>query len=264
MRDVARSTAVIGARRRVLALAILPALLLMGCEGGLGATPTPEPMPSVVRVLASDLAYDLAVDLATAFNPTRRDVVVVVEPAPVAEAREAARSGGADLALMASVGSEGFQTPVGSVAVVPVGHPDNPVRALTRDQLRLILIGDIREWGLVAGTPGSIQVVAPEPGSDLASQLDQALGANGQLTSDALLAPTWDATSQLVPQYSGAIGYLPVHRLDSGVVALADPLSVLVVALAASEPRGAARDFLNWVQSDAGQQVVDRRFEPIR
>jgi hypothetical protein len=264
MKAVACRKAEIGAHRLGLALTLLLGPLLTGCEGGLGATPTPEPMPSVVRVLAGDLAYDLGVDLAAAFNPTRRDVVVVVEPGPVAEASEAARSGSADLALIASAGSEGFQTPIGSIAVVPVGHPANSVRALTLDQLRRILIGDIRDWGTVAGTPGPIQVIAPVPGSDLAAQLDLALSANGQLTSDALLAPTWDATSLLVPQYPGAIGFLPVHRLDSGVVALADPLSVLVVAMASSEPRGAARDFLNWVQSDAGQQIVDRRFEPIR
>jgi phosphate transport system substrate-binding protein len=234
-----------------------------GCGLASVATPTPEPMPVVVRVLATDLAYELAVDLATAYNPTRREAVVVVEPAPVDTARDSALSGVANLALLATHGDEGFQTPVASVALTPVGHPTNPVRDLTREQLRLIQIGDARDWGLFGGVPGPIQVVSPNPGSDAATQLDLMLGASGQLTADALFAPTWEAMGQLVPQFPGAIGYLPAHRIDRDVVALAEPVPVLVVALAASEPGEAAREFLTWVQSDVGQQVVARRFEPI-
>lgn len=248
-----------------LRVSVLSLVAWMAASCGLApvATPTSEPMPVVVRVLATDLAYELAVDLAAAYNPTRREAVVVVEPAPVDTARDSALRGAANLALLATPGDEGFQTPVGSVALTPVGHPTNPVRDLTREQLRLIQIGDARDWGLLGGVPGPIQVVAPDPGSDTAMQLNQTLGANGQFTADALLAPTWEAASQLIPRLPGAIGYLPAHRVDSDVVALAEPVPVLVVALAASEPGDAARDFLNWVQSDAGQQVVARRFEPI-
>jgi ABC-type phosphate transport system substrate-binding protein len=108
-------------------------------------------------------------------------------------------------------------------------------------------------------------VVRPA-GSD-AAQLFTGQALNGAAPSpSALVAPTWAAMLELVAQTPGAIGYLPDFAVGPSVKAVRLPaaLRALIVAVAAAEPSGSARDFLAWAQSAPGQAIVDRRHEPIR
>jgi len=81
------------------------------------------------------------------------------------------------------------------------------------------------------------------------------------------VAPTWAAMRQLVGQNPSAIGYLIGPEMDGTVKALPlvdangapVPLRLLVVAQAATDPTGPARDFLAWAQSPAGQAAVAPR-----
>jgi hypothetical protein len=75
-----------------------------------------------------------------------------------------------------------------------------------------------------------------------------------------------------VAENPNAVGYLIAPKLDSALKPLtlagADgtplKLRVLIAAEAAQSPSGAARDFLAWAQSPAGQAAVARRHEPYQ
>jgi hypothetical protein len=91
------------------------------------------------------------------------------------------------------------------------------------------------------------------------------------VTANARLAPTWAAMRTLVAENPNALGYLIGPEVDESVKPLAlagdgpapPDLRQLVVAAAAGEPGGAARAFVAWAQSRAGQAVVAERHDRL-
>lgn len=231
---------------------VLAAWLAAACA----ATPTPEPTPpaspTLVRVAATDLGESLARDLADAYRAVRPDVVVLAEPgAPTPDLVI-----GADLGLT----SAGFRTPLGSTRLAPYVAADFAAPELSAGQLAGLLDGSIADWAQVTGPPGAVTVVTRETGTEAAAVVAARLGV-AALSPQARIAPSWDAARVILAQTPGAIGYLPVAEADAGLRALTstEAWSIALEARAPVEPAGAARDFLVWVQSPAGQVVVGRR-----
>jgi len=69
--------------------------------------------------------------------------------------------------------------------LVPILHPDNPVKALTRDQLRGLLTGKISNWKELGGTDAPVTVVVPAPGSGTRGAIDKMI-LDGQAVGDSV------------------------------------------------------------------------------
>jgi len=235
-------------------------------------TLTPRPTPALVRVAVTDITQPLLLDLAAAYATVNPDVVVVPSLEPQAALATQLTTGQADLALTTAAPDPNlFATPLGYVRFEFVVHPNNPLSALTLPQARGLLAGRLYDWSQVGGAPGPVQIIDRGPGT----AAERALGATAlgpiTVTTSALIAPTWAAMRQLVGQNTAAIGYLIGPEIDATVkpLALLDvngqplPLRLLAVAVAPTDPAGAARAFLAWAQSPAGQAAVGRRNETL-
>lgn len=104
--------------------------------------------------------------------------------------------------------------------IVVVTGADNPVRELTKEQLRGIYQGKIRNWNEVGGTDTAIVVVGREAGSGTREAFEEFLGmedkcvyANELNSTGAVMARTFS-----IP---GAIGYVSLDVLDDTVSVLA-------------------------------------------
>lgn len=230
------------------------------------AAPTPEPTPVTFTLAATELAAPLAQDLADAYRaaePGRLPVVTVVPQSALAAELAAGR---ADLAFTASPAAGQFATPLGYAPLAVVVHRDNPLAGLSLAQVRALFAGQAADWAQVGGAAGPAQAVTREAGSDGAQAFQAAALGEAVITPNALVAPTWAAMRTLVGESAGALGYLPRSELDGSVKALSleTELQALIVATAPAEPAGAARDFLAWAQSEAGQAVVAQRHQPAR
>jgi phosphate transport system substrate-binding protein len=85
---------------------------------------------------------------------------------------------------------------LGFSAQVLVVHPSNPVTGLSKDQLRGIFSGAIKDWSEVGGVPGPILVVLRSAGSPTLVALEPLLRTPGvAYRSDAVM--TQDASSML-------------------------------------------------------------------
>lgn len=201
-------------------------------------------------------------DLAAAYADERPEVRLNVDVTAAAALRDELAAGRAALAFTADTEAGAFATPIGAVRFRLVVHPGNAVTALTLAQAQALFAGQITGWAQVGGTPGPVEVVARERGADGAVAL---AALETDLTPNALIAPGWDAMRALVAETPGAVGYVPEPDL-TGLKAISSDikLSALVVAVAPAEPVGAARDFLAWVQSEAGQAVVAQRHDPLQ
>lgn len=227
--------------------------LLAGCAAPTATTPAPD-----FTVAATDLTAPLLTDLVAAYKDVGAAPRVMVVAQSALPAELAARN--ADLGLTANPAPGQFATPLGYVAFAVVVHPNNPVNALSLAQVRAIVAGEITSWAQVGGPSAPVTVIVREDGSDGARAL-----AFETITRSALIAPTWAAARELLAQSQGALTLLPAPEVSDlvKVIAVDTPPRALIVAVAPVEPTGPARDFLAWAQSEAGQAVVARRYEPL-
>jgi ABC-type phosphate transport system substrate-binding protein len=257
---VRRPSSVVG-----LSFRLHPSAFILFLLAACAPPPTlpPPPTPAAVRVLATDLTAPLLLDLAEAYAAAQTNVAVV--PVLAAEGvPEALTAGEADLALTTQPPDGLYATPVAYAQVAVVVHAGNPVGALSAAQTQALFAGEVTDWAQVGGAEGPVQpVIAPD--GETTRLVEPAILPGEPASPSALVAPTWDAMLALVGDEPGAIGYLPAAELTEAVRVLDQPveLRALVVAAALAEPTGPARDFLAWAQSDAGQTVIEARFEPL-
>jgi phosphate transport system substrate-binding protein len=250
---------------------LVVALLAAACAQ---AAPTAPPTPALVRLLVTDLTEPLGWDLALAYGDANPAVVVAPQLVPAGGVAAALAAGQAELALTFDPDAALFATPVGYLPWTLVAHPGNPLEALEPEQARGLFGGALTEWSQVGGGAGQVLVAARAADSAAGQAFAARLwgGAAGAgVTANARLAPTWQAMRALVAENPNALGYLIGPEVDESVKPLRlagagqpqPDLRQLLVAAAAGEPAGAARDFLAWAQSRAGQAVVAERHDRL-
>jgi phosphate transport system substrate-binding protein len=253
--------------RKLLSLCALS--LLAAC-----AAPTP-PAPATLHVAATDLAAPLLSDLIAAYAEVNPDISLIPATVPLSTLSSDLASGQIDLALGVSADPTlPWATPLGYVSFAVVVNSANPLDSLSAAQVKEIFAGRVMSWGQVGGPEGEIEIISREDASDAARAFGDAALSGAIPTPNALVAPSWEAMREAVSQNPNAIGYLPLPELDATVkrVRVDADWRALVVAVAVQEPASPsatlraspARDFLAWAQSEEGQRVVARRYEPVR
>ena len=250
--------------RRWLALAGL-VLALGPLAGACRPALTPTPAPVSLRLAATDLTAPLLADLIQAYAAVQPGAELAANTLPLRSIEAELAGGGAELALVTAAASP-FATPLGYVDLVVVVNPANPLSQLSPAQVRAIFAGRVADWAEVGGPAGSLVVACREDRSDGAEAFGRLVLEGAAPTLNARVTPTWAAMRALVSQTPEAIGYLPAPEVDASVRALAGETGwrALVAAVAPAPPGEAARAFLAWVQSAAGQAVVARRYQPLK
>jgi len=192
-------------------------------------------------------------------------------------------------------GHEPVEHQVGYDGIALFVHKDNPVASLTMEQLKQIYIekGAITKWSQVgvkmpAGTSDDIVVVSRDDASGTYEYFrDDVLGGktfNFRNEKRTMSSPT--EIIDLVSKTKNAIGYsgLASSRADVRAVPIAKkegdkpitpsidtvldktyPISRPLFMYSVGEPKGPAKEYLDWILSDAGQRVLlDNHYPPLR
>lgn len=149
-------------------------------------------------------------------------------------------------------------------------HPDNPVRNLTVAQIRGIYRGDITNWKDVGGDDAPIHLLNRMSTSGTFAYFQEHVleGEPYGSSSDAL--PTTKKIIETVAQDEYAIGYggmayeTDVYHCDiNGVEPTREnvtndsyPLTRYLYLYTIDKPQGKTKDFVNWVLSEHGQDIV--------
>jgi phosphate transport system substrate-binding protein len=157
-----------------------------------------------------------------------------------------------------------FATPLGSEAVAFAVHPSNPVRGLSLPDLRRIYAGQSTNWSEFGGANLDVVPVIPLRGDELREAVAEVVMGGLRFTTNALLAPTPEASLALIREHPGAIAILPLVAGGEGVRLLAIegigpdlgderyPLRLEVLGYAPEEPAGVVREWLAWLQAEGG------------
>ncbi len=170
-------------------------------------------------------------------------------------------------------------TTIAKDAVVVVVHPNNPVNALTKEQVKQIFTGQIINWKDVGGNDAPIIVnsrTAPSGTFDFFSEtfmnMEQVVDTAKQHASNGLVR-------QAVATGENAIGFISMGYVDSSVKAPAmdgvaatienaisgtyqyvRPLNMVTVG----QPTGLAQEFINFILSPAGQAIASEEYIAIK
>lgn len=179
------------------------------------------------------------------------------------------------------VGPVEHKVAIDGIAVIV--HPDNPVTALSTEDLGKIYRGEITNWKDLGGDDAEIVLLSRDSSSGTYEYFKETIvdpdKSGAEYSPKALLLPS---TQGIVDETAGntqAIGYVGVGYLSDavkvveidGVAASVEtaadgtyPISRYLYLYTNGEPEGLLKEFLDWVLGPEGQQiVVDEGFVPL-
>jgi phosphate transport system substrate-binding protein len=113
------------------------------------------------------------------------------------------------------------RTAVAVDALVPVVHPENPVKALSAAQLRDIYAGKIVDWKDVGGKGGKIVLISRDSSSGTFETWETMIMKGEKISPAALLQASNGAVVQSVAQNRRAVGYIGFGYLNNSIKKLA-------------------------------------------
>ncbi len=170
-------------------------------------------------------------------------------------------------------------TLVGWDSLVIVAHQANAVENLDLDQLQGIFSGRISNWSEVGGADEPILVVTHPAGSGMRDAVEQEILRGLPLTPLHLVSSVVEDADLQVAMFPLAITAVSRSMVDSAEVKLMRvgghlptaetilqrryPLAKPLLLVTRGVPAGQAGEFVSFVLSDTGQDIMARRFCPL-
>lgn len=231
-------------------------------------------------------------ELTATFSARRPDTLFDLRGGGSTLGLEQARSGAVTLAASTLLPPEegapadGLQRfPIGLDGIALVVHPSNEVTGLSLVQLRDIYAGDVLNWMQLGGREAEILLVSREEGSGTRTNFERRVMGETPVSLTAVVMPTGEDVVDYVARHPEAIGYVSMAYI-AGLDAeepLVQVLAIEGVAPSAAEvaaqrypimqplylvsdvpPTGRVREFIDFVLSPTGQEIVTRFHAPIR
>ncbi|MCB4791047.1 MAG: phosphate ABC transporter substrate-binding protein [Elusimicrobia bacterium] len=178
----------------------------------------------------------------------------------------------AELAKAAGKGRDIKANVVAMDGIAVIVNPQNPVSALTKQQVMTIFSSSISNWSKFGGNNDKIVVVSRDSASGTFEAFGALALAGRKVRSDALMQASNQAVATTVANTPGAIGYVGVGYITSSVKAVpidgiaASKVTVLTGKYPYSralfmytngQPQGKVKDFIDFILSKDGQKIVE-------
>lgn len=164
--------------------------------------------------------------------------------------------------------------------VATVVHADNPVSALTSDQIKAVFAGTVTNWKDLGGPDASINVYTRDEASGTRDVFWKKLLGKGPIVASANVVASNGAMKSAVSRDPNAMGYVSIGHLDETVKApdldgiavnqqtAADGSYPVVRKLymnTKGEPTGIVKAFIDYVMGPEGAGIVTASgYIPIR
>jgi len=259
-----------GARRKLLAvLGCLSIVFVSGCSrsassGGLTVAGSTSIQPFCDR-------------WAEIYMKKNTSCVVNVQGGGSSAGIQAARSGAADIGMssrpLKPEEKDLLEIEVARDGLAVIVHPRNPVESLTLEEIRAVFDGSVRNWSLLGGRRGAIHIVTREEGSGTRGAFQELVMKEARIYRGAIVQDSNGTVREIVAGDPNAVGYISLGLVDDSVKALRlngveateetienheYPLVRPFLFVASDEPRGRARDFIDFILSPEGQEIIQR------
>ena len=250
----------------VTLIAVFAAIVPLGCSRG---------KDRAVKVLGSTSIQPFAEMLAQEFNAKQKDVYVEVDGGGSTAGLKAISEGYASIGMCSRglKNGENF-TPI-TIAldgIAVVVRKSNPVKSLTREQIRDMFAGRLTYWSQVGGRHKKITLITREEGSGTREAFTKLVMGDEPITP-CITEPSNGAVKALVDGDEDAIGYMSLGQVQGGLRAVdvdgvaatrenvvngKYPLVRPFLFVVKSQPDSQSQKFIDFVLSDQGQRVLEQ------
>jgi phosphate transport system substrate-binding protein len=265
-------------------------LALTGCGGGEKkeeGNNTPDAQTAEkksITIAGSTSVQPLSEELVKAFQDKNPGVTINVQGGGSSQGVKAATEGICEIGAASrnlkdtEKGLTTHQIAIDGIAVVV--NPKNALAELSADQVKKIFSGEITNWKEVGGADGVINVVTREAGSGTRGAFEEmALGEEVKITDKAITQASNGAVRQTVAGDEKAIGYLSLGYMNEevkgvkydGVEPTVDnvkagnyKVSRPFLYLTKGDPQGVAKDYVDFVLSPEGQEIVAKDYITVK
>lgn len=267
-------------------IVLVAAILSAGCTVG-------ERTPAKTETLlisGSTTVLPVAQLTAEAFMAKNPDVDLQISGGGSSVGIQAAGSGTADIGMasrdLKESEKEAYPDLVKHVValdgIVIIVNPENSLGSLTLDEVRGIYNGTYRNWNDLGGPDQEIVVTGRDSASGTREFFHETVMQKEDFVETQLEKNSNGAVKQTVAQTPGAIGYVGLGYIDASVKALpidagsgpveptieniedgTYPLARELFMFTRGEPTGLAAEYLSFISSPEGQQIIrDEGFVP--
>jgi phosphate transport system substrate-binding protein len=275
-------------------LLLIGLALLVGCSGR-ATDQTSAGAQQTIEDIGSDTIVNLALAWAEAYQQVDAEVRISVSGGGTGTGLAALVNGTTDIANASRKikaeeisdaeknGIEPYEIEIARDAIAVIVHRANPVQHLTLPQISDIYSGQITNWRELGGDDRPIVLLSRESNSGTHVFFLEQVVRLGQkdnqtlFSVDTLLLPSSEGITAEVRQNPNAIGYDGLGYITPdvkmvAVAATADgkfvlpsvetvnngqyPIARSLFMYTRGEPAGALQQYLDWILSPAGQQIV--------
>jgi phosphate transport system substrate-binding protein len=150
-------------------------------------------------------------------------------------------------------------------------HPRNPVRGVKVAEVKQIFSGDLRNWKLLGGPDREITVVTREEGSGTRGAFQELVMGKTRIFRGAITEDSNGTVREIIAHDPYAVGFISLGLVNEQVRALeldgvagneanirngSYKLVRPFLFVSRGEPSGHAKEFVDFVLSDEGQELV--------
>jgi phosphate transport system substrate-binding protein len=154
-----------------------------------------------------------------------------------------------------------------------VVHPSNPLKGLTREQIRGLFSGEITRWSQVGGADREVRLISREEGSGTREAFQKLVMGESRVSRKALTQESNGAVKELIRNDACAIGYMSLGLIGGELKALdvdgvracpervkegSYPLVRPFLFVLRGEPGAQTALFIDFVLSPQGQQLLQK------
>lgn len=269
----------------MLRLAVILALAATSCAAPAPAATTtqPDPMIGRYRVSGGGGTIPLLTILTTKFTALHPGVLWDIEnvgsDAAIASVQRAeADLGGVSREMSAAEKQAVGVLQIGLSGTAIVVSASNPIVSLTKDQIRGIFAGEIKDWSAVGAPAGEIKVFVREPTAATRQIFDQyVFGGKPAYRADYTPVDSADQTTKAITSFKDAISMLTItdatlkdtryrlvpiggvaptmENLQSGAYPMRRPLYAVFNA-SPDKLKPAISAFIDFTKSPEGQKLL--------
>ena len=199
----------------LLQVAVIAALLATACAPAATAPPV-DPLIGRYRVSGGGGTIPLITNLTKRFTELHPGVIWDIENVGSDAAIASVKSAEADLG---GVSREMTDAEKGSVGVIQIGlsgtavavNASHSVSNLTKEQVRKIFSGEIKDWSQVGASPGEIKVFVREPSAATRQIFDEYIFAGkAAYRTDYTPVDSADSTMKALTSFKDAVSMLTI------------------------------------------------------
>ena len=273
----------------VLAMAAILAFALIGC-GAQDAADEPstgsegETLSGSLTIEGSDTIVNLSQALAEDYMAANPEVMITVKGGGSGAGIAALLNGTVDFANASrnvkdeekeeatKLGVSPVENTIALDGIAVIVNLDNPVKALTTEQIGQIYRGEITNWSEVGGSNTPIVLLGRDTSSGTYEYFFEAVvGEDNQYSKEMRNLQSSQAIVDEVANTAGAIGYVGMGYLDAKIHSLTVdgvegsvenvkagtyPLSRGLYMVSNGAPEGLGAAFLEWTMGAEGQAIV--------